>query len=298
MTEQGREVADVYAVTGATSGIGRALMDQLAESGSWLIGVGRSSERNQTAASQIRTDYPQAQVRYLEADLASQREVRGLAGAIEEQLERWGREGLDGLVNNAATVTFWREETEDGLEKQWAVNHLAPFLLTHQLLPRLENVLHARVVTVSSSSHRGMSFDWNNLQLRGLYNPLRAYGQSKLANVLFSFELDRRTGPELRAFAADPGLVNTGLAAKGTPFFVRWAWRLRRRGGISPQEAARGVLKLLVDPELQRGQQIYWRRGRPVDPDPNAIDPAAARRLWRISAEMCGVAAEREDGGV
>lgn len=287
--ERDTQAAEVYAVTGATSGIGRELMGQLAQRGAWLIGVGRSLERNQAARSQIEEAYPQARVEYLRADLASLRQVRSLADAVKEQVSHWGVSGLDGLVNNAAMVTFWREDTEDGFEKQWAVNHLAAFLLTNELLPLLRSAKEARVVTVSSGSHRGARIHWDNLQMDGLYNALRAYSQSKLANVLFSYELDRRAGSDLRAFAADPGLVNTDLAAKGTPFFVRWAWALRRRGGISPEQAAKGVLKLLVDPELRKVEHVYWRRGRPVDPDPNALDPDSAERLWRISAQMCGI---------
>ncbi|MDX1599899.1 MAG: SDR family NAD(P)-dependent oxidoreductase [Anaerolineales bacterium] len=289
MPEAEAHRANVTVVTGATSGIGRALMDQLAERGGWLIGVGRSLERNQTAKAEIGAAYPHAHVSYLRADLASLRQVRALAASVREQMSEWGLDGLDGLVNNAAMVTFWREETEDGYEKQWAVNHLAPFLLTNELLPLLIRADKARVVTVSSGSHRGARIDWDNLQMNGLYNALRAYSQSKFANVLFSYELDRRTPSDLRAFAADPGLVDTDLAAKGTPFFVRWAWMVRRRGGISPEQAAKGVLKLLVDPELQQAEQVYWRRGRPVAPDPNALDPDAAERLWRVSAEMCGI---------
>lgn len=285
----------VYVVTGATSGIGRALMDLLADAGHWSIGVGRSDERNQAAEVEIRAAYPECRVVYLRADLASQDQVRALARAVEQQLDTWRRTGLSGLVNNAALVTFWREETDAGIEKQWAVNHLAPFLLTNRLLPALARAEHARVVTVSSGSHRGARLEWDNLQLEGLYNPLRAYSQSKMANILFALELDRRTDADLRAFAINPGLVATNIGVKGMPFFVRWAWRLRRRSGIPPHEAAAGVARLLLDRELDAVEQTYWRRGVPDRADPHALDPEAARRLWNVSAEMCGL--EPASGG-
>lgn len=290
MDQNDRALACV--VTGATSGIGRALMDPLAARGLSLIGVGRSVERNRSAEASLRNAHPAARIVYLRTDLALQSQVRELAELIEGVLDDWGIGGLDGLVNNAAAVPFRRRITPEGFEKQWAVNHLAPFLLTNLLLPRLERAPGARVVTVSSSSHRGARMHWNDLQqLSGFYNGMRAYGQSKLANILFTLELNRRLGEgsSVQAFAADPGLVNTGLGAKETPFFVSWIWNIYRQGGISPEEAAEGLVKLLLDPVVEAGEAIYWRRGRAVEPDPRALDPESARRLWEISAGMCGL---------
>lgn len=289
-----RDFARSCVVTGATSGIGRALMDPLAERGIDLIGVGRSDERNRSAEASLRESHPGARIAYLKADLALQAEVRELAQHIGGLLDEWGREGLDGLVNNAATVPFRRQFTPEGFEKQWAVNHLAPFLLTNLLLSRLEEAPRARVVTVSSGSHRGARMHWDDLQQRrGIYNGLRAYGQSKLANILFTLELNRRVGEgsSVQAFAADPGLVNTELGGKEAPFFIRWVWNMYRQGGISAGEAAEGIVKLLLDPAVDASEAIYWRRGRPVEPDARALDPNAARRLWEISAQMCAVEA-------
>ncbi len=281
-----------YVITGATSGIGRALMDPLAAREMSVIGVGRSEDLNRSAESELTRAYRGAQVVYLRANLALQTEVRQLAQRISKQLERWGYAGLDGLVNNAAVVSFRRQITGEGFEKQWTVNHLAPFLLTNLLLPRLERAARARVVTVSSSSHRGARMHWDDLQQRrGFYNPVRAYGQSKLANVLFTLELNRRLDPAsgVQAFAADPGLVDTGLGSKEAPFFVGWIWNIYRRGGISPSEAAECIITLLFDPAVDAAETIYWRRGRAVKPDPRALDPQAARRLWEISSRMCAI---------
>lgn len=279
------------AITGATSGIGFAMAEMLVSQGACLIGVGRSAERCQEAERRLHRTYPGATVCYLVADLALQQQVRGLSDRIEATLSSWDGHVLDGLVNNAGTFTYWLTLTPEGFETQWAVNHLAPFLLTHELLPLLEAAPQARVVTVSSGSHYGAHLDWNDLQLRRHYNGLRAYAQSKLANVLFTLELNRRLGAasSLRAFAADPGLVKTDIGLKGTPALVRWVWRLRRSSGITPAESARGIVTLLTEPSIQNSAEIYWLHGQPKAASRDALDPQAAQRLWSISEQMCGI---------
>ena len=174
---------------------------------------------------------------------------------------------------------------------QWAVNHLAPFLLTHELLPLLQAALAGRVVTVSSGSHYHTRLHWNDIQLRRHYNCLLAYQQTKLANVLFSAEFNRRLGStsSVYAFAADPGLVFTEMGFKGNPGLVRWIWNLRRRGGVSPEESARGVVFLATEPSIQNSPEIYWKDSHSKAPNPYALDPQAARRLWRLSEQMCGI---------
>ena len=132
---------------------------------------------------------------------------------------------------------------------------------------------------------------WEDLQLRRFYYGWQAYGQSKLANVLFTLELNRRLGPQsaLQAFAADPGLVNTGIGTKGTPFFVSLGWRIWSKHGVSPEESARGIVHLLLDPSASTEAGIYWKDGKPMAPDPRGLDGEASRRLWEISEKMCGI---------
>jgi retinol dehydrogenase 12 len=170
-------------------------------------------------------------------------------------------------------------------------NHLAPFRLTLELLPLLQAAPAGRVVTVSSDSHYAARMNWNDIQLRRSYNGLRAYEQTKLANVLFTVELNRRlgAGSNVRAFAADPGLVKTDIGLKGTPGLVRWLWGLRRSGGISAAESARGIVALLTDPMAQETGAVYWKHGSPKLSSRYSLDGEVARRLWDISASMCGI---------
>jgi retinol dehydrogenase-12 len=279
-------VGKTYLVTGATAGIGLAVAKQLLLQGANLLGVGRSAERCATAENQLRLLPGAGQVRYLQADLSLQVGVHQLAGEIRRAVGF-----LDGLINNAGVFTFQRSVTQEGFEMQWAVNHLAPYLLTCELLPLLQAAPMSRVVTVSSGSHYGTRLRWDDLQLQRLYNGLWAYKQTKLCNVLFSVELRRRlgVGSPVQVFAADPGLVFTEMGFKGNPRLVRWAWRWRRRGGISAEQAARGVVFLAIDPSIQDATGIYWKHGAAKEPNPYALDPIAGKRLWEISAKMCNL---------
>jgi retinol dehydrogenase-12 len=282
----------VIVVTGATSGIGLAAAEELTRQGAEVIGVGRSVQRCQAAEQRLRALSSAGRATYCVADLTQQGEVRRLAETVREMAAAAGRPALDGLVNNAGAFTYWLALTSEGFETQWAVNHLAPFLLTLELLPLLEAAPSARIVTVTSGSHRHTSLNWADIQLRRRYSGLRAYNQTKLANVLFTVELNRRlgSGSHVRAFAADPGLVQTDIGLKGTPGMVQWIWERRRAGGISPAEAARGIVFLLSEPSIQDSRQAYWKHGRSLPPSRQALDTAAAQRLWAISEQMCGMA--------
>jgi NAD(P)-dependent dehydrogenase (short-subunit alcohol dehydrogenase family) len=149
-------------------------------------------------------------------------------------------------------------------------------------------------VTVSSGSHYNTRLNWNDIQLRRAYNCLLAYKQTKLANVLFTNELNRKlgNGSLLRAFAADPGLVFTEMGFKGNPGLVRWIWDYRRRAGVTPQESARGVVYLATEPSIQNSPEIYWKDNHPKVPNRYAMDGEAARRLWILSEQMCGIESE------
>jgi NAD(P)-dependent dehydrogenase (short-subunit alcohol dehydrogenase family) len=278
-------------VTGATSGIGLAAAENLARAGIAVIGIGRSEERCRAAEEQLRGLHPALEPRYLKADLSLQSEVRAVGEKIRGLLERGGRQSLDGLLNNAGGFSFGRRTTSEGFEWTWALNHLAPFLLTQLLLPPLQAASAARVVTVSSGSHYGARMHWEDLPLRRFYFGWTAYGQSKLANVLFTLELNRRLGAQsaVQAFAADPGLVNTGIGTKGTPRFLGWAWKQWSAHGLSPEATAKGIVRVLLEPDVSRADGIYWKHGKPVAPNPAALDEGFARRLWDISERMCGM---------
>jgi retinol dehydrogenase 12 len=280
----------IYVITGVTSGIGLAAAQQLVQDGATLIGLGRSEERCREVEAGLNSMETSGRAEFITADLSVQANVRQAAREICEKLENLGT-GLDGLINNAGTFLYKRTLTPDGFETQWAVNHLAPFLLTHELLPLLRQMDMARVVTVSSGSHYNARMRWDDLQLDKRYFSFLAYRQTKLANVLFTAELNRRLGPDspVRAFAGDPGMVNTAIGAKEGPRFFRWLWKVHSRRGKSAEEAARGVVFLATAPSIQDSQEIYWKNCQPKSPDPYALDPENARRLWKISEEMCGI---------
>ncbi|MCL6588534.1 MAG: SDR family oxidoreductase [Firmicutes bacterium] len=286
-------------VTGATSGIGLATAKGLAYQGAYVIGVGRSQKRCEQAEIIIRTAVPEARVIFLVADLASQRQVRELAERIRLKaagLNQGAAPRIDVLINNAGTFSRWFTATPEGIELQLAVNHLAPFLLTHELMPLLKAAPAGRVVTVSSGSHYRTRINWNDIELRNHYNCLRAYKQSKLANVLFSFELNRRlracvrdSNPNIRAYAVDPGLVNTEIGLKATNGLVRWIWNHRRRSGVDPAAGAATSIYLASEPSVQTAQEVYWKNCRPRRPSRYSEREDAAQRLWEISERMCGI---------
>ncbi len=284
-------IAKTIIVTGATSGIGLATAEELVRQGADVIGVGRSVQRCRGAEQRLRSLNPAASVTYCTADLTLQTEVRRLAEAIRQITAGRGRAAVDGLVNNAGAFTYWLTLTAEGFETQWALHHLAPFLLTRELLPLLQAAPAGRIVTVSSGSHYNTSLNWTDIQLRRRYNGLQAYKQTKLANVLFTAELNRRLGAQsgVRAFAADPGLVNTEIGLKGTPGLVQWIWERRRAAGIPPAEAARGIIFLLGEPAIQDTRDLYWKHGKPQSPSRQALDRSAAERLWALSERMCGM---------
>ena len=291
MTESTDLEGKAMVVTGATSGIGLAALGALVARGAFVVGVGRSELRCREAEQSVLAAHPEAAVTFCVADLASQHQVRGLADQIAARLTAAGYAGLDVLVNNAGTVSSWFVATEDGYELQFAVNHLAPFLLTHDLLPLLRRVPEARVIVVSSGSHRRGKMHWKDVMLRRHYSILKAYKQSKFANVLFVAELNRRLGQDasIRAYAADPGLVNTEMGFKGTGGLARWVWERRRGGGVSPEEAARTVVFLATDPEARSSRGIYWKACRPVRPSRRAMRREDAARLWDLSCRLCGI---------
>jgi NAD(P)-dependent dehydrogenase (short-subunit alcohol dehydrogenase family) len=214
--------------------------------------------------------------------------------AVATAERSYGR--LDVLVNNAGAVSTWYMATEDGFETQFAVNHLAPFLLTRELLPALRRADWARVITTSSGSHFHTRMRWDDLMLRRRYSCLAAYKQSKLAEVLFTNELNRRLGAAstVRAYAVDPGLVDTSIGEKGTSGLESWIWRMRRRSGISPEAAAATIVHLAMEPELEDRLAGYWKECRPASASPYASAEAPMRRLWEVSERLCGAPADVE----
>jgi retinol dehydrogenase-12 len=273
-------------VTGATSGIGREVAQQLAGCGYCVLGVGRDAGRCHEAEREIRARTGNFAVTFLTADLSSQSEIRALAGNIALLSPT-----IDVLVNNAGVFTLTRKETVDGLETQLAVNWLAAYMLTGLLMPQLLKAPCARVVTVSSESHFAGRMHWDDIGLRRGYHGLKAYDQSKLAVVLFSYELSRRLRARHRldTYAVDPGLVKTQIAAKGNNGLVRMVWKIRTRNGISAEQAGESVAWCAVDAAAAGKTGLYWKERRPLPSSSASRDPQAAGRLWELGEQLCGI---------
>ncbi|MDE3089189.1 MAG: SDR family oxidoreductase [Chloroflexota bacterium] len=280
----------VCVVTGATSGIGAETAKQLAQRGATVIIVGRSAENCKTTVARIRRETGNAAVEYLLADLSSQKDIRGLAQQFKSKYAR-----LDVLVNNAGGFWMSRQETVDGYEMTFALNHLGYFLLTNLLLDMLIASAPARIVNVASALHWQARMDFNDLQgKRGLFNGLSAYNQSKLANVLFTYELARRfaqRGAGVTANALHPGGVRTNLIARNGGFFKWVAQPLFDLQAISAEQGAQTSVYLATSPDVEGVSGKYFGESKPHRSSPASYDEAAARRLWQVSTEMTGIPA-------
>lgn len=273
-------------VTGATSGIGLAAVIELANKGIAVLGVGRNAERCEAARQKVLEACPGARAEYLLCDLSSQSQIKRLAEDIKGRTQT-----LDILINDAGAVSSHFMTSEDGIELQLAVNHLAPFLLTHELLPLLQASPQGRVVTVSSGSHYGAGLDFNDLQMRRRYTCLGQYKRVKLCNVLFTAELNRRlgVGSSIRAFAADPGLVHTEIGLKGTSGIEKLVWKLRMKSGAEPSVPGGAIAWLATEPSLSARDEIYWHNKNPKRPNPYALREDAAKMLWEASERLCRI---------
>ncbi|MCO6478095.1 MAG: SDR family oxidoreductase [Phaeodactylibacter sp.] len=273
-------------VTGATSGLGLETARELSGRGATVVLLGRNPEKGKAAMEDIRAGQPDARLEFLAVDVSAQQQIREVAGKISARYPR-----VDVLVNNAGTWFSKRTFTEDGIEAVFAVNHLAYFLLTHLLYPNLRRSEDARVVNVGSDSHfqvKGMYF--NDLYLEKNYHGLRSYAQSKLANILFTYELHRRKPDEhLSVNCVQPGLVKTDIGVKHTTWLHKLAWKLRRSSGVEPAEGARTQIYLAASEEAKGMSGLYFDDCKPKRSSRASYDEAAAARLWEVSKEMCGI---------
>jgi retinol dehydrogenase 14 len=273
-------------VTGATSGIGRATALGLARSGAHVAITGRDRERTESAAREIRAAGG-ADVEVFVADLSSQVLVRRMASEVLERLPQ-----IHVLVNNVGGYWSTRHVTSDGLERTFALNHLAPFLLTNLLLDRLEQSAPARVVTVASNAHATGRVDFNDLQGVRSYSGGRAYSQSKLANVLFSYQLARRLlGSTVTANALHPGVVRTSFGAEDPARIQRLFVPLLRPVMKSPAQGAATSIQLASAAELEQVSGRYFANRRLARSSTRSYDQAVAERLWEASADLVGLAA-------
>lgn len=278
-------------ITGGTGGIGKATADGLARSGARVGIVGRDTGRAEAAAADIRTESGNAAVDVFAADLSSQAEVRRLAAEVLDAYPR-----LDVLVNNVGGFWQHRHVTADGLERTFAVNHLAPFLLTNLLRDRLVGGAPARIVTVSSGAQSLGRIDFDDLQGERNYSGQRAYNQSKLANVMFTYELARRLdGTGVTANVLHPGVTRTNFSAEDQPRWMAIMGPVGRPFMKSPARGAITSIYLASSPEVEGVTGQYFANRKPGKSSAASYDAAAALRLWRVSADLVGLGAAHTD---
>lgn len=274
----------IVLVTGATNGIGRITARELAQRGATVVIVGRDVSRTQRVAEEIKKQAPNGIVHTLLADLSSQAQVRHLASEFKTSFPR-----LDVLVNNAGAVYARRQVSVDGIEMTLAVNHLAPFLLTTLLLDKLEASDRARVVTVASAAHVGMRIPFDNMnQERGRYRNFIVYGQTKLMNIMFTYELARRlAGTAVTANALHPGFVASNFG-KSNGGWWNTAFTLMRPFAISPEQGAQTSVYLASSPEVASITGQYFTKRKAIKSSPASYDKEAQQRLWAVSEELTG----------
>jgi retinol dehydrogenase 12 len=274
----------VCVVTGATSGIGKAAAAALAQQGAEVIVVGRDPGRAEATAAAIQANgAPPPKVEI--ADLARLEQVRALAGRLNQTLDR-----IDVLINNAGLVLNERQVTPDGYEHVFAVNHLAPFLLTSLLRPKLTTSAPARVITVSSDAHTAARLDLDDPNLEHGWSSWRSYSNSKLANILFTRELaGRLDGTGVTANCLHPGVVRTGFGRDARPL-MRVGITIAKPFMLSPERGADTMVYLASSPDVAAKTGGYYVKRQLREPSAAARDDGLAGRLWEISERLTGLA--------
>lgn len=274
----------VCLITGANRGIGRATAEALAGQGATILLHCRDRAAGEAARAEIVAATGNDQVSVLVADLAVQSEVKRLAEEVRAATSR-----LDVLINNAGAFFMRRTITTDRIESTFAVNHLAAFTLSNELTDLLKASAPSRVILLGSEAHQRVTDpeDWENT--KG-YNGLTAYGRSKLANVMYSYDLAHRLeGTGVTVNCSHPGLVETHLLEGGFDrWWARWAWPIAKRFTVSPAEGAAGPTYLASSPDVEGVTGRYFKKTRPATSSLISHDAVLGARLWNLSLRLTG----------
>lgn len=274
-------------ITGGTGGIGRITAEALARQGAEVTMIGRDLQKTQRVVQEIRQQTGNPHVEALIGDLSVQADVRRMAAEY-----RQSHDHLHVLINNAGAVFINRQVSQDGIEMTFALNHLAYFLFTNLLLDLLIASAPARIINVSSVAHVGAKLDLADLQNQKRYTSWSVYGQSKLANLYFTYELSRRLqGTGVTVNALHPGFVATNFGRSNGGIFNP-LFRLFQVAAISPEEGAQTSIFLASDPSVAQVSGQYFAKSKAVRSSPVSYDENTARKLWQISADMTGIANE------
>ena len=272
-------------VTGATDGIGKAVAKAIAQRGDTLLIVGRDSNKTETVLKEIVDSSSNTDVEYFITDLSSQKQVRTLSDLLQSKYPK-----LDVLVNNAGSVFMSRRESEDGIEMTFALNHLSYFLLSNLLLPLLKESTAGKIINVSSSAHVRSYLDFSDLQFNTNYNVIRAYGRSKLANLLLTYQMAKNVREmDVTVNAVHPGVVSTNLLNSNNK---SWFAKILNLGlkfrGIKSDVSAGHILKMFTEEEFHNVNGKYFVDGRIIASAPQSYIEEDARELWDISNSLTG----------
>lgn len=258
-------------ITGSTDGIGKQTAFELAKNGAKIIIHGRNEEKCKNTIREIHRNIPDANLEYLAADLSSMKQVKNLAQQFRDRFPR-----LDVLINNAGVYLTERKLTVDGFEMTFAVNHLAPFVLTYELLPLLINNTSSRIVTVSSMSHLRANIDFEDLQSKNRFDGYSVYSVSKLANVMHTYELAHRLqGTHVTANCLHPGVITTKLLKAGFDM-----------EGDSLEEGASTSIYLAISDKLKNVSGKYFSNKKEVRSSSLSYDVAVRKKLWEVSEQL------------
>jgi len=273
-------------LTGGTDGIGKEAARQLVRMGADLVIVGRSQQKTENTVAELKTEARGGQVDYLLADFSSLAQVRALTQAYRDKYSQ-----LDVLINNAGTSFLSRQLSGEGIEMTFLVNHLAPFLLTNLLLDVVKGSVPARIVNTSSSAHYRDILDFDDLNMEKGYWFMRAYSQSKLANVLFTYELARRLeGSEVTANVLHPGFVKTNVARGDNGWLTRLLQPLIFRRGMPVEQGAATTVYLASSADVEGVSGKFFVDCKEKASSPLSHSREAQIRLWQVSAELTGLA--------
>jgi NAD(P)-dependent dehydrogenase (short-subunit alcohol dehydrogenase family) len=275
-------IGKICLVTGGTNGIGKATAHTLAQMGATVVIVGRDAQKAAQVSKEIQTASGNQNVDWLLADLSSQQDIRRLAAEFKSKYSQ-----LHVLINNAGGTFMTRQLSVDGIEMSFALNHLAYFLLTSLLLDMIKASAPARIINVSSDAHSGGKIEFDNLQGERSYSGIGPYGNSKLANILFTIELaNRLEGTGVTVNVLHPGLVSTGFGKNNPGLIMKIMGIIIPLIARSPERGAKTSIYLVSSPAVQNITGKYFVDCKVTQPASQATDMVVARKLWDVSAEL------------
>lgn len=271
-------------ITGANSGIGFETVKKLAEMGAFIVMVCRNEEKAYAAKSEIQQEVEGAGIEIVLCDFSIQSEILKATKYIKSNYKK-----IDVLINNHGFIASERNETVDGLEETFAVNHIGYFLFTNELLPEIKAAKSARIINVASEAHRAGEFNVDNLQLQKNFNPMKAYGNSKLFNILFTKELAKRiSDTEVTANCLHPGVVQSNFGNSGS-WLIQFFYKIGGLFMINSEKGAQTSIYLASSDEVEGVNGAYFKNKKVATPRKAALNMDNAEKLWAISEELCGL---------